>query len=258
MGKMKIQNDTFSYNSNGDIIIKKNDNPDKIMEKIIENNRYDTLERGIGLTFSKKFIGNFMFSGFYVTSDKLNKETLWFDTDNTDESKLGYFPFLNFWKIQTVLFFDDLHIAKTINRILKNYELKINYDFTTVLDKIIESHGNVWLTPPLRNTLIQLNKNNYKAKAISFEVYKNGELKAGEIGIKTGKIYTSYSGFHNESSAGSVQMALMLEYLRNNDYIFCNFGTDDSERNNAYKRKLGAVYVDRLDFINLWRRGRIK
>jgi Leu/Phe-tRNA-protein transferase len=87
-------------------------------------------------------------------------------------------------------------------------------------------------------------------------VYKNGELKAGEIGIKTGRIYTSYSGFYNESSAGSVQLLLMLRYLRDNNYIFCNFGTDNSEKNNAYKRRLGAVYIDRTAFIDLWRQGR--
>ena len=253
---MAVLNDTFSYNLNGDIIIEKNDNPDGIIDKIIGNNEYDKLERGIGLTFDKKFICDFMFSGFYITSDILNKKTLWFDLDSMDNKKFGYFPLLNIWKIQTVLFFDNLHISKSINRILKNYELRINYNFKNVLNNIIESHGNIWITPPLKKTLLKLNKNSYKAKAISFEVYKDGELKAGVIGIKTGKIYTSYSGFYNESSAGSVQLAMMLNYLKDNNYIFCNFGTDDSIKNNLYKRKLGAVYIDRSDFIKLWREGR--
>ncbi|GBU27447.1 leucyl-tRNA--protein transferase [Treponema sp. R8-4-B8] len=253
---MAILNDTFNYIINGDIIITKNGNPDKIIDKIMGNTEYDELERGIGLTFSEKFIGDFMYSGFYITSDILNKKTLWFDLNDTDKKKLGYFPLLNIWKIQTVLFFDNLHISKSINRILKNYELRINYDFKNVLNNIIERHGNVWITPPLKKTLLKLNKGNYKAKAVSFEVYKNGELKAGEIGIITGKIYTSYSGFYNESSAGSVQLAMMLNYLKDNNFAFCNFGTDDSIKNNLYKRKLGSVYIDRLDFIRLWREGR--
>jgi len=253
---MPKKNNAFNYNLNGNIIIAKNDKPDEIIDKITGNTEYDNLELGIGLTFSKKFIRDLMFSGFYITSDILSKETLWFDVENTDAGKLGYFPLLNIWKIQTVLFFDNLHISKTINRILKNYELKINYNFPNVLDNIIHYHGDVWITPPLKRTLLKLNKNNYKAKAISFEIYKNGELKAGEIGIITGKIYTSYSGFYNESSAGSVQLAMMLKYLKNNDYLFCNFGTDNSKRNNLYKRKFGAVYIDRTDFIKLWRMGR--
>jgi Leu/Phe-tRNA-protein transferase len=253
---MPIINDPFSYNINGDIIISNNDKPDEIIDKILGNTKYDKLERGIGLTFDKKFISDLMFSGFYITSDILNKETLWFDLDNTDKKKLGYFPLLNIWKIQTVLFFDNLHILKSIKHIMKNFELRINYNFKNVLNNIIERHGNVWITPPLKKILMKLNKSNYKAKAISFEVYKDGELKAGEIGIITGKIYTSYSGFYNESSAGSVQLAMMLNYLKDNNFAFCNFGTDDSIKNNLYKRKLGAIYIDRSDFIRLWREGR--
>ena len=122
---MPILNDTFSYNLNGDIIITKNDKPDEIIDKIIGNTEYDKLERGIGLTFSKKYIGDLMFSGFY-----------------------------------------------------------------------------------------------------------------------------------NESSAGSVQLAMMLNYLKDNNFVFCNFGMDDSIKNNLYKRKLGAIYIDRADFIRLWREGR--
>ena len=253
---METVNDEFNYNCNGDIIVAENDDPDKIVDRIIENSKYDKLERGIGLTFSKKFIDDFMFSGFYFTSGILNRETLWLAEENTDVNKLGYFPLLNIWKIQTVLFFDDLHISKSINRIMDNYELRINHDFINVLNKITEYHGNVWITPPLKETLIELNKSNSGTKSISFEVYRNGELKACEVGIKTGKIYTSYSGFHNEPSAGSVQIAMMLNYLKNNEYIFCNFGTDDSEKNNAYKKKFGAVYIDRSEFIELWRKGR--
>ena len=224
------------------------------------------------MSFSNNFIKGMMFSGFYITSYLLNCETLWFDplydswddplydplhnNESFDYDKTAYYPILNLWKKQTVLFFDDLHESKNVRRILKNYELRINYDFKTILNNIIDYHGNIWITPPFQKALIELSKQNGKTKALSFEVYKNGELKAGEIGIKTGKIYTSYSGFYNESSAGSVQLLMMLKYLRDNDYAFCNFGTDDSEKNNAYKKKLGAVYIDRNDFIEIWRKGR--
>ena len=248
-------NETFIYTANGDIIISRKDDPDLIIDKLIENDEYDNLERGIGLSFSAKYISNLMYSGFYITSDILNKETLWFDDDD-DVNNFDFFPLLNIWAVQTVLFFDDLHISKSIKRLLNKYELKINFDFNNVLDCIINYHGSRWITAPLKETLIKLNKGRYNAKAISFEVYRDGGLKAGEIGIVTGNIYTSYSGFYHEPSAGSVQLALMLNYLKDNDFIFCNFGTDDSEKNNIYKRKFGSRYIDRRDFIKLWRIGR--
>jgi len=254
---MKMSNflDSFDFTYNGDIIINETDNPELIIDALIEDDQYENIERGIGFTFSPEFISKLMYSGFYITSDILNKDTLWFDEDD-DEENFDFYPLLNIWSIQTVLFFDNLHISKSINRLLNKYEFKINHDFENVIDCITDYHGSRWITAPLKETLLELNKKNYSAKAISFEVYRNGKLRAGEIGIVTGKIYTSYSGFYNEPSAGSVQLALMLKYLKNNNFHFCNFGTDDSEKNNIYKQKFGSVYIRRADFIELWRKGR--
>jgi len=247
--------DTFIHNSNGDFIVSENCDPDAIIDRLLSACKYNEFERAIGLSFSEEFISELMYAGFYITSDFFNCETLSFDFD---PDKLDYFPILSIWTIQTVLFFENMHISKSIARIAKRYELKVNHDFKTTLDKIIEHHGDIWITPPLKETLMRLNEKNYRAKAISFEAYKNGELVAGEIGIATGRIYTSYSGFHDEPSAGSVQIALMLQYLKENKYEFCNFGTDDSEANNLYKRKFGCTCIEREDFMELWRWGRKK
>jgi len=247
--------DTFIHNSNGDFIVSENCDPDAIIDRLLGSHKYNGFDLGIGLSFSERFISEFMYAGFYITSDFLNCETLSFDFD---PDKLDFFPLMNIWPIQTVLFFENLHISKSIARIVNRYELKVNNDFKTTLSKIIEHHGDIWITPPLKETLISLNEKNYRAKAISFEVYKNGELAAGEVGIATGKIYTSYSGFHSEPSAGSVQIALMLRYLQDNKYAFCNFGTDESQANNVYKRRFGCTYIDREDFIELWRKAREK
>jgi Leu/Phe-tRNA-protein transferase len=246
----------FIFTTEGDIIIDENDNPDEVIDIIIENSEYDTLETGMGKSFSPDFIENAMYSGFYITSYLFDYDIFLDEAEYPKNVIVDFFPILNLWKTQTVLFFDNLHESKSTSRIIKDYELRINYNFTNILRCIIERHGDSWITPPLQKTLKKLNNQNGKAKAISFEVYKNGELKAGEIGIKTGKIYTSYSGFYNESSAGSVQLLMMLRYLRDNDYLFCNFGTDNSKKNNKYKVKLGASYIDRKDFIELWRQGR--
>jgi len=243
----------FNYNYYGDIIIQENDNPDLIIDKLLRNNNYDKNERGIGFSLSPKFLSELMYSGFYITSDALYRDI---PAINNHDKRLTYIPLINIWKKQTVLFFDNIHISNSINRIKKKYVLKVNYNFINVINNIRKYHGRVWITTPLKKTLIQLNKNKYKAKSVSFELYKEGELIAGEIGIKTGNIYTSYTGFHTEPSSGSVQIALMLEYLKTNNYDFCNLGTDNSEKNNAYKIKFGAEYIDRADFIKLWRKSR--
>ena len=251
----------MSFNSSGDYIVTEEDDLDAIIDALLEqdeiekdNEFYDFLvkEMGIGLTFSAKLLKNAMYSGFYVTSDYLNSETLEIDFHAGIE-KLRYYPLLHFWKTQTVLFLDNIHESKSVMRKTKNYELRINHDFKNILMNLKKRYGDAWLTPPLREALLELNRENDNTTAMSFEVYRNGELKAGEIGIKTGKIYTSYSGFYNESSAGSVQLLMMLRYLRDNGFICCNFGTDNSYRTNKYKKSLGAVYIDRKDFIKMWR-----
>jgi|GEM_PF-2559952 len=256
---MGIINDTvlktadFNINFFGEIIIQENDIPDQIINKLIESNEYDSKERCIGFSFSPKFLSELMYSGFYITSDSMFRDI---PIINNLNKRLTYIPLINIWKKQTVLFFDNIHISNSINRNRKKYELRFNYNFVNIINNIRKYHGRVWVTSPLKKTLIQLNKNKYKAKAVSFELYRDGELKAGEIGIKTGNIYTSYTGFHTEPSSGSVQIALMLEYLRDHNYDFCNLGTDDSEKNNVYKKRFGAEYIDRAEFINLWRKGR--
>ncbi|MCL2185532.1 MAG: GNAT family N-acetyltransferase [Treponema sp.] len=256
---MGIVNDTasktsdFNFNHFGDIIIHENDIPDQFIDKLTGNNDYDKNERAIGFSFSPKFLSELMYSGFYITSDVMFRDI---PIINNKNKRLTYIPLINIWKKQTVLFFNNIHISNSINRIKKEYELRVNYNFINVINNIRKYHGRIWITSPLKKTLIHLNKNKYKAKAVSFEVYKDGELIAGEIGIKTGNIYTSYTGYHTEPSSGSVQIALMLEYLRDHNYNFCNLGTDDSKKNNAYKLKFGAEYIDRTDFIKLWREGR--
>jgi len=251
---MGLPKDTFKFFRYGCIIVNEDDNPDELMDKIDSSSEFDFLERGIGLTFSPKFISELMYSGFYITSDMLYKEI---PCPKNINKRLVYCPLINFWKIQTILFFNNLHISKSIKRVMKNYEFRINYDFKSVIKNINRYHGRLWISQPLKQTLFKLNKSNYKAKAVSFEVYKDGILKAGEVGIRTGKIYTSCTGFHNESSAGSVQIAYMLNYLKDNNFAFVNFGTDDSEKNNIYKRKFGATCIDRTEYVPLWRAGRV-
>ena len=45
-------------------------------------------------------------------------------------------------------------------------------------------------------------------RALSFELWRDGELVAGELGCAVGASYTSFSGFHAESGAGAAQLAM--------------------------------------------------
>jgi leucyl/phenylalanyl-tRNA--protein transferase len=247
---------SLKFTPHGDLYIFRKDDVEVIINTILGNDElFVGLELGIGSNFSPDFLINLMFAGYYITSGKLRADTMWFDqTEALENIKYKYFPIANVWKIQTVLFFGDLHEPKSARRLIPRYELRINYNFKQILERCIEVHGDGWITNPLKKSLMSIHgRKNAKARVVSFELYRDNELMAGEFGVITGKIYTSYSGFYNEPSAGTVQLIMMLRYLRETGFAFCNFGTDDSRRNNAYKRRLGACYIDRKDFFSIWR-----
>ncbi|MHC6202143.1 hypothetical protein ACYULU_03000 [Breznakiellaceae bacterium SP9] len=235
----------------GDLLITEDDEPDEIINLIMNSN--SDIDRGIGLGFAPAFLSKAMFAGFYLTTGD-DPDYL---PDDYDSELIPFFPFYHLWCIQTVLFFDNLHESKSVSRLANNYELRINCALERVIDACIQAHGDMWVAP-LKPALLDIHANKYNnVEVLSFEVYRDNELKAGEFGIKTGKIYTSYSGFYNENGAGSVQLLLMLRYLRDNGYVMCNFGTDNSKRNNTYKRKLGAEYITRDEFLDIWRIARV-
>jgi hypothetical protein len=147
---LKTAENKFKFTTDGDIIIDEDDDLDNVINIIIGNWKYRALETGIGRSFSPKFIGDAMFSGFYVTSHLFSHDIFLCST------VVGFSPVLNLWKKQTVLFFNDLHESKSISRITGNYELKINSDFVHVLDNIIERHGSDWITPPFQEALKEL------------------------------------------------------------------------------------------------------
>ena len=71
-------------------------------------------------------------------------------------------------------------------------------------------------------------------------------LVAGELGYTVGAVYTSLTGYSNESSAGSVQMAALGSALQQAGFTVWDLGMDMD-----YKRDLGACLVERDDFLQL-------
>jgi Leu/Phe-tRNA-protein transferase len=120
------------------------------------------------------------------------------------------------------------------------------------LARCIAVHGQDWLTPALQKSLQSVRSmGDPHARPISFGVYRDGELRAGEFGVVSGRVYTSYSGYHDEDSAGTVQMVLTVQYLRDEGFAFLDLGMPM-----AYKDRLGAQNIGIHRFIPLFRAAR--
>jgi Leu/Phe-tRNA-protein transferase len=121
------------------------------------------------------------------------------------------------------------------------------------MERCVEVHDDAWLTFPLRQVIGQIYaKPNLPVRPISFGVYREGTLKAGEFGILAGKVYTSYSGYYDEDNAGMVQMVLTAKYLEKLGLPFWDLGMPLD-----YKDDLGARNIKPLQFVELFRNGQV-
>jgi Leu/Phe-tRNA-protein transferase len=152
--------------------------------------------------------------------------------------------------IRSCLFFPELHIKKSIRPRLSRYDLRFDADFDLILDKCLETHGDGWLTAPLVKAIRDIRAGpSMPVRPVAFGLYRGETLVAGEFGIVTGRVYTSYSGYTEESNAGTVQMILTAQYLEKNGFAFWDLGMPLD-----YKLTLGAREISREDFMDLFRK----
>jgi Leu/Phe-tRNA-protein transferase len=152
--------------------------------------------------------------------------------------------------VRSCLFFPELHVKRSIRPRLSRYDLRFDVAFNCILDKCLETHGADWLTSPLVKAMRDIRADPaLPARPVSFGLYREGTLVAGEFGIVAGKVYTSYSGYTEESSAGTAQMILTAGYLEKNGFAFWDLGMPLD-----YKLTLGAREISREDFMDLFRK----
>jgi Leu/Phe-tRNA-protein transferase len=208
----------------------------------------------ISSSLDKQFIEILMKYGFVILAGKymvdtynhkiLNFDSLYQNKKNIPIQEVIIAKFYNKYKI---VFLDNFHIPKSTYNKLNKYELRIDTDFDLIVDKCAKIHGEQWLFENTRNLYKKLyRKSSLYFGFTSFAVYHNNELKAGEFGCVIENMYISYSGFYEESGAGTIQLIKMFQYLRESGFECCNlFGGGD------YKYRLGAVDINLKNYLEL-------
>ena len=230
------------YTPTGWLVILPQDDPRLIVDAMLETGYSE--EFCASPDFSPGFIARLMEAGFLVMSTKT--------MDEGDDNNCILLPKLHL--IRSVLFFENLHIKNSIKRYLSRYEIRADSDFDYILDRCVEVHGDDWLTPPLVDAIkIIREKENGNVrpavvKPMSFALYRDGKPVAGEFGIKAGRVYTSYSGYYDESNAGTVQLILTCRYLQEHGFAFFDLGMPLD-----YKADLGATEISPEEFVALFR-----
>jgi Leu/Phe-tRNA-protein transferase len=243
------------YASSGHAVLFPGDDADAVVDALLEVEYPE--EFCIAPSFDTTFIAALMRAGFLVMSFRPGPP------DSSEEAIL--LPKLHLER--AVLELDALHETRSAKRILGRYELRVDAVFEEVLSRCAENHGEDWLTAELRSALLDLRMRSVgftpntpgafgpsvspSARLVSFALFRDGHLVAGEFGVAVGGVYTSYSGYREEKSAGTVQMILTGRWLRDADFVFWDLGMPME-----YKQALGARPLARKDFVERFREGR--
>jgi Leu/Phe-tRNA-protein transferase len=162
-----------------------------------------------------------------------------------------------------VLDWGNLHASRSMRRWMKSgefarhdFRIEVGYDLLEIADRIRRAHPDNWLKGRYLSLLKELRGPRWDG----FELMPvalltgEGELVAGEIGYRTGAIYTSLSGFFDRENqqfnhAGKLQLHLLAAYLCENGFAFWNLGHPYM----PYKTELGARITPRAEFLDRWK-----
>jgi Leu/Phe-tRNA-protein transferase len=233
------------YTETGFLIILPKDSPGLIIDAMLGTGYSE--EFIVSPDFSPDFIARLMAAGFLVMSAGIEPDDA--EGAKSDSKPQDYILLPKLHLTRSALFFENLHVKKSIKRHLHKYELRYDADFNRILERCLEIHGDGWLTPPLVDAIKIIRR--YRLRGVcptSFALYRGGKLVAGEFGVQAGRVYTSYSGYHDEDNAGTVQLILASRYLQENGFDFFDLGMPL-----GYKTDLGAQDIDPETFVALFR-----
>lgn len=148
-----------------------------------------------------------------------------------------------------VLFPEDLHISKSLKKIIKKNQFEITFDkaFGEVISSCayvrLDKGEETWITPEMVNAYIDFHRAGY---AHSVEVWHNGELAGGVYGVALGRAFFGESMFTNIDNASKVGFVYLVEHLKKWGFRFidCQVATDNLER-------FGAKEIPRKEFMEI-------
>ena len=134
----------------------------------------------------------------------------------------------------------------------QGFKIQVGIDFRDVLEGIARAHSDNWMEGRYQDLLEDLAVGEWDGfELLPVGLYDGqGKLVAGEMGVRTGRVYTSLTGFMDRSdpdlsNAGKLQLVRLGEWLRDHGFDFWNLGHPYMQ----YKLDLGAKIVQRADFV---------
>ena len=143
-----------------------------------------------------------------------------------------------------------VRVTRTARREARGLTLSTMRAFDEVLSACVASHGEGWLRPPLVATFRELASRGIVDGfgLVSFELWRDEGLVAGEFGALVGACYTSWSGFRKGNGVGTVQLVALARALSRAGVRLWDLGMPL-----PYKARLGAREMSRSEFLAAFR-----
>ncbi|MGD2036188.1 MAG: leucyl/phenylalanyl-tRNA--protein transferase [Bacteroidales bacterium] len=169
----------------------------------------------------------------------------------------GIFPWFNegdpilWWSPnpRMILYPDKFKCSGSLKQIIKKkvFTVKVDTNFEKVIRECatVERPGQkgTWITKDMTEAYINLHDEGY---AHSVETYLDDTLAGGLYGVSLGKTFFGESMFHHVANASKVALYYLTELMQK-----WNFQFIDVQQSTDHMRRLGAVDVDRSEFLML-------
>jgi leucyl/phenylalanyl-tRNA--protein transferase len=145
-----------------------------------------------------------------------------------------------------VLFPDELHIPKSLDKVLRNRAYEVRFD--TAFDEVMQGcaaprdgEPATWISDAIRASYGALHRAGW---AHSAECWIDGELAGGLYGIAMGKMFYGESMFARKADASKIAFVHLVRYLQQQ-----GFGLIDCQMRTDHLARFGAREILRDEFM---------
>ncbi|HEX3110254.1 MAG TPA: leucyl/phenylalanyl-tRNA--protein transferase [Thermoanaerobaculia bacterium] len=154
-------------------------------------------------------------------------------------------------KRRTVIFFDELHVGRTLRKAQKRAEFTFTIDraFADVIRECASTprpdQDGTWIEA---NIIEAYTRFHAAGDAHSVEVWNGEALVGGLYGIDSGGVFTGESMFHLETDASKLALLFLIDHLRSRGatWLDCQVMTPHMEA-------IGARDITRARFLDMLR-----
>ena len=152
-----------------------------------------------------------------------------------------------------ILDFSDLHISKSLNKVIKKnfinsniWSRTVNTCFKQVMieckNQMRPGQNGTWINDEL---IVGYEKLFKRGNAVSVEIWEGKELIGGIYGVLSKNYFSAESMFHKKSDASKVAFLELVKHLKEKQFTWM-----DIQMVTPVTQALGGKYISRSDFLD--------